>query len=67
MTGAASVFNTTEEQMVTLYDHIQQLRAELACCYLASPAERTAIKAELEQALARQAELDRQYEAGGGD
>ena len=53
--------------MVALYDHIQQLRAELACCYLASPTERAAIKADLEQALARRAELDRQYTAGGGD
>ena len=53
--------------MVALYDHIQQLRAELACCYLASQPERASIKAELEQALARHAELDRQYAAGGGD
>lgn len=52
---------------MTLYDHIQQLRAELAGCYLASPQERATIKAELEQALARQAELDRDDAASGGD
>ena len=53
--------------MITLYDHIRELRAELAGCYLASPEERAAIKAELDQALARQAELDREFAASGGD
>jgi hypothetical protein len=53
--------------MIALYDHIQQLRAELAGCYLASPQERATIKVELEQALARQAELDRDNAGGGGD
>ena len=53
--------------MIALYDHIQHLRAELAGCYLASPQERAMIKAELEQALARQAELDREYATAGGD
>ena len=42
---------------MTIYDHIQQLRAELAGGHLASPLERAII----------QAELDRDYAAAGGD
>lgn len=44
-----------------LYDHIQQLRAELRGCYF-TPRERAAVQAELTQALAEQAELDRAFD-----
>jgi hypothetical protein len=47
--------------MIELYDHIQQLRAELRGCYF-TRRERTAVQAELAQALAKQAELDRAFE-----
>jgi hypothetical protein len=52
--------------MISLYDHIIELRAELRSCYL-SKRERATIKTELEQALARQAELDRDCANGGGE
>jgi hypothetical protein len=52
--------------MIRLYDHIIELRGELRSCYLSSPQERAAITAELDQALARQAELDRDYANSGG-
>jgi hypothetical protein len=48
--------------MITLYDHIQELRAELRGCYMTRH-ERTSVKAELIEALAQQAELDRALEA----
>ncbi|MBB2201601.1 hypothetical protein [Gluconacetobacter tumulisoli] len=44
--------------MTTLYDTIQQLRAELASFHL-TRRERAAIEAELAAAIARQAERDR--------
>lgn len=44
--------------MITLYDHIQELRAELRSCYF-NRSERAAVQAELAQALARQAKIDR--------
>ena len=47
--------------MIELYDHIQQLRAELRGCYF-TRRERPAVQAELAQALAKQAELDRAFE-----
>jgi hypothetical protein len=43
--------------MIALYDHIQQLRAELRGCYF-TRRERAAVHAELAKALAEQAELD---------
>jgi hypothetical protein len=52
--------------MIPLYDHIIELRAELRSCYL-SKRERATIKAELDQALARQAKLDQDYANSGGD
>ena len=52
--------------MIPLYDHIIELRAELRSCYLSSPQERAAIAAELDQALARQAERDQDYANSGG-
>ena len=51
--------------MITLYDHIQELRAELRCCYF-TRAERTAVQAELAMAIAEQAELDRAFDAAPG-
>jgi hypothetical protein len=53
--------------MISLYDHIIELRAELRSCYLSSPRERAEMKAELEQALARQAQLECDYTESGGD
>jgi hypothetical protein len=46
--------------MITLYDHIQQLRAELRGCRF-TRRERAAVAAELARAIAEQAELDRQF------
>jgi hypothetical protein len=47
--------------MIALYDHIQQLRAELRSCYF-TRRERAAVQAELANALAEQAELDRAFD-----
>ncbi len=52
--------------MIPLYDHIIELRAELTSCHL-STRERATIQTELKQALARQAELDRNDANGGGE
>ena len=46
--------------MIALYDHIQQLRAELRGCYF-TRSERVAVQTELAKALAEQAELDRAF------
>ena len=43
--------------MITLYDHIQELRAELGGCGF-TRRERAAVQAELARAIAEQAELD---------
>ena len=47
--------------MITLYDHIQELRAELRGCYF-TRRERAAVQAELANAIARQAEVDRAFD-----
>jgi len=47
--------------MITLYDHIQELRAELWGCYF-TRRERAAVQAELTRAVAEQAELDRAFD-----
>jgi hypothetical protein len=47
--------------MITLYDHIQELRAELRGCYF-TRCERAAVQAELTRAVARQAELDQAFD-----
>ena len=47
--------------MITLYDHIQQLRAELRGCYF-TRRERAAVQAELANAIADQAEVDRAFD-----
>ena len=55
--------------MIALYDHIQELRAELRGCM--TRRERAAVQAELAAAIAAQAELDGAAEAlrpnAGGD
>jgi hypothetical protein len=47
--------------MIALYDHIQQLRAELRGCYF-TRRERAAVQAELANTIAEQAELDRAFD-----
>ena len=47
--------------MITLYDHIQELRAELRGCYF-SKRERAAVEAELARALDEQAEIEREFD-----
>lgn len=47
--------------MITLYDHIQELRAELRGCHF-SKRERAAVQAELAKALAEQAEVERRFD-----
>ena len=47
--------------MITLYDHIQELRAELRGCHCTKRA-RAAVEAELVKALAEQAEIERRYD-----
>ena len=47
--------------MITLYDHIQELRAELRRCYF-TKRERAAVEAELAKALAEQAEIERNFD-----
>ena len=47
--------------MIALYDHIQELRAELRGCYF-TRRERAAVQAELMRAVAQQAELDRAFD-----
>jgi hypothetical protein len=48
--------------MIALYDHIQELRAELRGCVMARR-ERLFMEAELARALAEHAELDRAADA----
>jgi len=48
--------------MITLYDHIQELRAEIRGCRF-TRRERAAVEAELAKAVAEQAELERAFEA----
>lgn len=47
--------------MLTIYDTIQELRAELAGCLL-TRRERAGAQAELETALDEQAQLDRAFD-----
>jgi len=47
--------------MIALYDHIQELRAELRGCAL-TRRERAQAQAELAKAIAEQAELDRAFD-----
>jgi hypothetical protein len=47
--------------MITLDQHIEELRAELRGCGF-TRSERAAVQAQLAQALATQAELDRAFD-----
>jgi len=47
--------------MITLYDHIQKLRAELRGCHFMKR-ERAAIDAELAKAQIEQAEIERNFD-----
>jgi hypothetical protein len=63
MTTRVSFFNLEKDRtMIALYDHIQELRAELRGCYF-TPQERSAVQAELAKAIAQQAEIDRAFDA----
>ena len=57
----ASVFKRKERTM-TLYDHIQELRAELRGCRM-TRRERACVDADLAKALAEQAELDHAFDS----
>jgi hypothetical protein len=46
---------------MTLYDHIQELRAETRGCRM-TRRERAGVEAELAKAIAEQAELDRAFD-----
>jgi hypothetical protein len=61
--AARSCLSTTDKEstMITLYDHIQELRAELRGCYF-TRSERAAVQAELAEALGKQPELDRAFD-----
>ena len=48
--------------MIALYDHIQELRAELRGC-LMTRRERAQVQAELAKAIEEQAGLDRAFDA----
>ena len=48
--------------MIALYDHIQELRAELRGCCM-TRRERAAMQAELAAAIAAEAEINRAAEA----
>jgi hypothetical protein len=47
--------------MITLYDHIQELRAELRGCHF-TKRERAAVEAELTKAQVEQAEIERNFD-----
>ncbi len=47
--------------MIALYDHIQELRAELQGCVM-SRRERAQVHAELARAIAEQAEIERAFD-----
>ena len=62
MTPAFRLSTRKETTMITLYDHIQELRAEIRGCRF-TRRERAAVEAELAKAVAEQAELERAFEA----
>jgi hypothetical protein len=62
MTPASRLLRRKETTMITLDDHIQELRAELRGCYF-TRRERAAVQAELLKAIAEQAEHDRAFDA----
>jgi len=48
--------------MLTIYDQIQQLRAELTCCIMTRH-ERAQAQAEMQKLIAEQTKLDRAFDA----
>jgi hypothetical protein len=60
MTPAFRLSTRKETTMITLYDHIQELRAELRGCRFTR--ERAAVEAELAKAVADQAEVERAFD-----
>jgi hypothetical protein len=61
MAPAFRFLQRQERTMITPYDHIQELRAELRRCYF-TRRERASVQAELARAVAEQAELDRAFD-----
>jgi hypothetical protein len=59
---APPVFEQKEGTMIALYDHIQELRAELRGCCM-TRRERAAVQADLARAIAAQTEIDRAAKA----
>jgi hypothetical protein len=62
MAPASRLLRRKENTMITLFDPIQELRAELRGCRF-TRRERAAVQAELANAIAEQAELDRAFDA----
>jgi hypothetical protein len=61
MTPAFRLSTRKEIAMIALYDHIQELRAELRGCRF-TRRERVAVQVELARAVREQAQLDRDFE-----
>jgi hypothetical protein len=61
VTVSAFRLQTEERHMLTIYDQIQELRAELARCIL-TRRERAQTEAKLQRLIAEQAKLDRAFE-----
>jgi hypothetical protein len=61
MAPASRLLRRKENTMSTLYDHIQELRAELRGCYF-THRERAAVQSELAKVIAEQAALDRAFD-----
>jgi hypothetical protein len=61
MAPASRLLRRKENTMITLYDHIQELRAELCGCYM-TRREPAAVQAELTKAIAERAELDHAFD-----
>jgi hypothetical protein len=62
MMPASRLLRRKENTMITLYDHIQELRAELRGCYF-TRRERAILQAELANAIAEQAQIDHAFDA----
>jgi hypothetical protein len=60
MTPAFRLSTRKETTMITLYNHIQELRAELRGCRFTR--ERAAVEAELAKAVADHAEVERAFD-----
>jgi hypothetical protein len=62
MARPSGLRNKRRRTMIALYDHIQELRAELRGCTM-TRRERASMQAELARAIAEQAKLDRAVDA----